>query len=56
MSQYADGGMIATKPYVSSGAYINKMSNYCDNCHYNNKEKTSEDACPFNSLVLEFFR
>jgi deoxyribodipyrimidine photolyase-related protein len=54
MSQYADGGLIATKPYISSGAYINKMSNYCNNCHYNNKEKTSENACPFNSLYWNF--
>ena len=37
--QYADGGKIATKPYVSSGAYINKMSNYCKDCCYNVKEK-----------------
>ena len=54
MSQYADGGIIATKPYISSGAYINKMSNYCSNCQYNNKEKTSENACPFNSLYWNF--
>lgn len=54
MSQYADGGLIATKPYISSGAYINKMSNYCKGCHYDNKEKTSENACPFNSLYWNF--
>jgi len=39
MSQYADGGILATKPYVSSGNYINKMSNYCGKCHYNVKQK-----------------
>jgi len=54
MSQFADGGKIATKPYVSSGSYINKMSNYCINCHYNVKEKVSENACPFNSLYWNF--
>jgi deoxyribodipyrimidine photolyase-related protein len=54
MSQYADGGIIATKPYVSSGSYINKMSNNCAECHYNVKEKFGEKACPFNSLYWNF--
>ncbi len=54
MSQYADGGIVATKPYVSSGSYINKMSNYCSGCHYNVKEKLGEKACPFNSLYWHF--
>ncbi len=54
MSQYADGGILATKPYVSSGSYINKMSNYCGNCQYNVKEKLGEKACPFNSLYWNF--
>lgn len=54
MSQYADGGILATKPYVSSGSYINKMSNYCKGCHYNVKEKLGETACPFNSLYWNF--
>ncbi|MGV9004626.1 cryptochrome/photolyase family protein [Flavobacterium sp.] len=54
MSQYADGGILATKPYVSSGSYINKMSNYCSSCHYNVKEKLGEKACPFNSLYWNF--
>lgn len=54
MSQFADGGKIATKPYVSSGSYINKMSNYCSNCHYNHKKKIEDDACPFNSLYWNF--
>jgi len=54
MSQYADGGIVATKPYVSSGSYINKMSNYCGSCHYNVKEKLAEKACPFNSLYWHF--
>ena len=54
MSQWADGGIVATKPYVSSGSYINKMSNYCSECQYNLKKRTGEDACPFNSLYWNF--
>ena len=54
MSQFADGGKIATKPYISSGSYIQKMSNYCNSCHYNYKEKTTKNACPFNSLYWNF--
>ena len=54
MSQYADGGKIATKPYVSSGSYINKMSNYCGSCPYNVKDRLGENACPFNSLYWNF--
>ena len=54
MSQYADGGMVATKPYVSSGSYVNKMSNYCSSCSYNQKKRLGDDACPFNSLYWNF--
>lgn len=54
MSQFADGGKIATKPYVSSGSYIHKMSNYCSSCHYNKSKKFEDDACPFNSLYWNF--
>ena len=54
MSQFADGGILATKPYVSSGNYINKMSNYCSSCHYSVKDKFGETACPFNSLYWNF--
>jgi len=54
MSQFADGGLIATKPYVSSGSYINKMSNYCGDCKYNIKERLGDNACPFNSLYWNF--
>jgi deoxyribodipyrimidine photolyase-related protein len=54
MSQFADGGIMATKPYVSSGAYIDKMTNYCGSCHYKVKEKTGDKACPFNSLYWNF--
>lgn len=55
MSQFADGGVIASKPYVSSGQYINGMSNYCQACHYQVKEKTGAKSCPFNSLYWDFF-
>lgn len=54
MSLFADGGLFATKPYVSSGSYIHKMSNYCQNCHFNVLEKTGEKACPFNYLYWNF--
>ncbi|NIY70918.1 cryptochrome/photolyase family protein [Marivivens donghaensis] len=54
MSQFADGGIIASKPYVSSGAYIDRMSDYCKGCAYKVKEKTGEDACPFNLLYWYF--
>ncbi len=54
MSQFADGGLVATKPYVSSGSYINKMSNYCKNCHYKVSKKVEDDACPFNALYWNF--
>jgi deoxyribodipyrimidine photolyase-related protein len=55
MSQYADGGMLATKPYVSSAAYIDRMSDYCKGCHYDKKARTGERACPFNALYWDFF-
>jgi deoxyribodipyrimidine photolyase-related protein len=54
MSQFADGGIVGTKPYTSSAAYINKMSNYCSGCHYKYKERLGERACPFNSLYWDF--
>jgi deoxyribodipyrimidine photolyase-related protein len=54
MSQYADGGIIATKPYVSSSSYINKMGNYCKECSYDRNQRTEENACPFNSLYWNF--
>lgn len=54
MSQYADGWMLATKPYVASANYVNKMSNYCKSCRYNPKEKYGEDACPLNYLYWNF--
>ena len=54
MALFADGGIIASKPYASTGAYINKMSNYCCDCNYNVKEKTGANACPFNYLYWNF--
>lgn len=54
MSQFADGGFLATKPYVSSANYIDKMSNYCKDCSYNRKTATNEDSCPFNALYWNF--
>ena len=54
MSQFADGGIIASKPYVSSGNYIAKMSDYCGDCVYSVKEKVGERACPFNLLFWDF--
>lgn len=54
MGVYADGGFMATKPYVSSGAYIHRMSNYCARCAYKVKQKTGPAACPFNYLFWYF--
>ena len=54
MSQFADGGVMATKPYVSSANYIHKMSDYCRSCRYDPKVKTGPDACPFNALYWIF--
>ena len=54
MALFADGGIMASKPYASSGAYINRMSNYCKDCHYDVKEKIGKKACPFNYLYWNF--
>ncbi len=54
MSQYADGGLLGTKPYAAGGNYISKMSDYCNGCRYDVKQKTGPDACPFNSLYWDF--
>lgn len=55
MSQFADGGIVGTKPYVSSASYIDKMSHYCTSCYYKKSIKTGEKACPFNSLYWNFY-
>jgi deoxyribodipyrimidine photolyase-related protein len=54
MGQYADGGMLASKPYAASANYINKMSDYCQACPYNPKLRTGEQACPFNYFYWDF--
>ena len=54
MSQYADGGTLATKPYAASGRYIDKMSDYCGECRFDVKKRSGADACPFNALYWDF--
>ncbi len=54
MATFADGGIMATKPYIASGNYVNKMSNFCKNCHYKVAEKEGESACPFNYLYWNY--
>jgi deoxyribodipyrimidine photolyase-related protein len=54
MILYADGGLMASKPYVASGAYIDRMSDYCKGCAYSVKAKNGEKACPFNYLYWDF--
>lgn len=54
MSQFADGGVVGSKPYAASGNYINKMSDYCQSCRYDVKQKFGADACPFNYLYWDF--
>ncbi len=54
MSLHADGGLLGSKPYASSGNYINKMSDYCKSCRYDVKQRTGPEACPFNALYWDF--
>ncbi|MDD2883018.1 MAG: cryptochrome/photolyase family protein [Rhodoferax sp.] len=56
MSQFADGGLLATKPYVSSAAYIDRMSDYCKGCAYDKKQRLGDTACPFNALYWDFYQ
>ena len=54
MSQFADGGMLATKPYVSSASYLHRMGDHCKGCHYQHKDRLGPQACPFNTLYWDF--
>jgi deoxyribodipyrimidine photolyase-related protein len=54
MSQFADGGVMASKPYIASGKYVQRMSNYCSGCRYDPAKSTGDDACPFTTLYWDF--
>ncbi len=54
MSQFADGGLMASKPYIASGKYIDRMSNHCKGCRFNPAESTGDTACPFTTLYWDY--
>jgi deoxyribodipyrimidine photolyase-related protein len=55
MSQHADGGFLASKPYCCAASYVSKMSNYCGGCPYDPKDRTGPLACPLNALYWDFW-
>jgi deoxyribodipyrimidine photolyase-related protein len=54
MSQYGDGGLMASKPYIASGSYIQRMGGPCASCRYDPKQRVGEKACPFTTLYWDF--
>ncbi len=54
MALFANGGRFTSKPYIASGQYIRRMSNYCDGCAYRPQERSQEDACPMTTLYWHF--
>lgn len=54
MSQWADGGVMATKPYASTARYVNRMTTHCEGCAFDHRTRTEDDSCPFNSLYWDF--
>ncbi len=54
MSQFGDGGIMASKPYAATGRYVQRMSNYCAGCRYRPSEATGRGACPFTTLYWDF--
>ncbi len=56
MGTFADGGIVATKPYATGGAYIDKMSNFCKGCRYDRKLRVGPGACPYTTLYWDFLQ